>query len=118
MAEDSDAKMRRAEELFSHVWMVRTFLKHSPEAEEEPELSEIHRVLYDCMLALGPAISAGDSDRYLRQLKKKLHRLKSATEQWTSLQPEVSGHTNFRMSAQSLAAAVAELEGLLEESLK
>ena len=39
--------------LLSHVWMVRTFLKHSEEAEEDDELQEVHRTLYDYMLALG-----------------------------------------------------------------
>ena len=31
-------RMQRLDELLSHVWMVRTFLKHSEEAEEDDEL--------------------------------------------------------------------------------
>ena len=36
----------------AHVWMVRAFLKHSDEAQEDDELAEVHRELYDYMLAL------------------------------------------------------------------
>ncbi len=105
--------MCRAERLLSHVWMVRTFLKHSPETEDDVEVSQIHRALYDVMLALGPSAAAGDYDSYFRLLKKKFRRLREATESWRQLQPEVSSHMNFRMSVESLTAAVAELEQLL-----
>lgn len=103
----------RAERLLSHVWMVRTFLKHSPETEDDVEVSQIHRALYDVMLALGPAAAAGDYNSYFRLLKKKFRRLREAAESWQRLQPEVSSHMNFRMSVESLTAAVAELEQLL-----
>ena len=53
-------KVKKIDELLSHVWMVRTFLKHSEEAEEDDELLEVHRTLYDYMLALGGPLQAGD----------------------------------------------------------
>ena len=109
------ALMDRAERLLSHVWMVRTFLKHAPEAEEDPELRDIHRALYDVMLALGGAAASDDAPRYFRLLTKKLPRLKTAVDTWRDLQPEVSGHMNFRMSVTSLETAVAELERILAE---
>ena len=62
--------MHRVDALISHVWMVRTFLKHSEEAAEDEELSEVHRELYDYMLALGPAWQAGDADEYLKLREK------------------------------------------------
>ena len=111
---DAQQRMNRMEELFSHVWMVRTFLKHSEEAEEDEELCEVHRQLYDVMLSLGPSLDAGDPDAYLRQAKKKLKRLKGATELLTEIQPEVSGHTNFQMAVRSLNSCVGEIAEVLE----
>ena len=110
---DPAAAMARVENLLSHVWMVRTFVKHSDEAEEDEELAEIHRTLYDCMLALGGPLQAGDAEAYLKQARKKLSKLKKATEQFQELQPEVSGHMNFQMAAKSLATAVDEIGEIL-----
>jgi len=105
--------MLRADTLFAHVWMVRTFLKHSDEAAEDDELASVHRELYDCMLALGPSVQADDPDAYLKQARKKLGRLRRATELFLKIQPEISTHTNFQMAARSLTAAVAEIEQAL-----
>lgn len=106
--------MQQLDTLLSHVWMVRTFLKHSEEAEEDEELAEVHRVLYDYMHALGPALKAGDAEAYLKQARKKLSKLKQATEQFLEIQPEISSHTNFQMAARSLSAAVKEVARSLE----
>lgn len=106
--------MLRIDTLLSHVWMVRTFLKHSDEAAEDQELCEVHRELYDYMLALGGPLQAADPDAYLRQARKKLAKLRQATERFRELQPEVSSHTNFQMAAHSLSAAVDEIARVLE----
>src|SRR5687768_17582777 len=98
----------------AHVWMVRAFLKHSDEAAEDDELAEVHRELYDAMLALGGPLKDGDGPVYLRVAKKKLSKLRRASEQFTRIQPEISQHTNFQMAAVSLAAAVAEVGRLVE----
>lgn len=108
--------MQRVDMLLSHVWMVRTFLKHSEEAAEDDELASVHRDLYDCMLALGPSLQAGDAEGYLKQMRKKLARLRRATELFVQIQPEISTHTNFQMAARSLAAAVAEIARTLGEA--
>ena len=108
-------KMHRIDELFSHVWMVRTFLKHSDEAEEDEELSSVHRTLYDVMLALGGPLKNDDPNGYFKQLQKKLSRLKKATELFVEIQPDVSTHTSFQMAAQSLTAAVRQIEATLEQ---
>ena len=105
--------MRRVDTLLTHVWMVRTFLKHSEEAEEDDELCRIHRTLYDYMLALGPTWKAQDADGYLKQAAKKYPKLRRAADDFAALQPEVSTHTNFEMAAASLTAAVAEIGQLL-----
>ena len=111
---NDDALMRRIDSLLSHVWMVRTFLKHSDEAAEDDELAEVHRTLYDYMLALGAPLKAGDTSEYLRTAKKKLAKLRAATENFHTIQPEISTHMNFQMAAQSLSSAVDESERLLD----
>jgi hypothetical protein len=105
--------MHRIDALLTHVWMVRTFLKHSDEAAEDEELAEVHRELYDYMLALGPSWQAGDADEYLRIAQKKFPKLQRITSLFLEIQPEVSTHMNFQMAARSLQAAVSEIEELL-----
>ena len=98
--------MKRIDTQLAHVWMVRAFLKHSDEAQEDDELAEVHRELYDYMLALGAPLKAGDAAEYLKTAKKKFAKLKRAAEQFAKLQPEISTHTNFQMAVASLQAAV------------
>ena len=105
--------MDRVDALLSHVWMVRTFVKHSEEAQEDEDLAETQRVLYDYMLALGPVLQAGDATAYLNQARKKLAKLRAATQRFSEIQPEVSTHTNFVMAARSLSTAVDEIAQLL-----
>ncbi len=108
-----DETMQRIDDLVSHVWMVRTFLKHSEESADDDELAEVHRELYDFAHALGAPLKAGDAATYLKLVRKKLAKLKAATELFTEIQPEISSHTNFQMAAQSLRTAVAEIDGVL-----
>ena len=98
----------------AHVWMVRAFLKHSEEAAEDDELAEVHRELYDYMLALGGPLKEGNAEEYLKLARKKLGKLKKATELFVRIQPEVSQHTNFQMAAASLQTAVAVVSRLLQ----
>lgn len=106
--------MQAIDTQLAHVWMVRAFLKHSDEAAEDDELAEVHRELYDYMLALGGPLKENDADEYLRLARKKLARLKRVRETFSQIQPEISGHTNFQMAAVSLAAAVEKIVRLLE----
>ena len=98
----------------THVWMVRTFLKHSEEAKEDEEVAEVHRELYDYMLALGAPLKEGNAEEYLKIARKKFEKLKKAGELFERIQPEVSQHTNFIMAVASLKAAVDEVGRLLE----
>jgi hypothetical protein len=109
----ADDSMQRIDTLLSHLWMVRTFLKHSEEAEEDEELRDVHRGLYDYMLALGAPLEAGDAAAYLKQAGKKYSKLKKAAELFLEIQPEVSSHTNFKMAARSLTAVVDEIGQVL-----
>ncbi|MEM9944333.1 MAG: amidohydrolase [Planctomycetota bacterium] len=102
------------DKVLSHVWMVRTFLKHCEEAEEDDELRDVHRDLYDFMLALGQPLKDGDHTKYLKQAKRKLRKLKSANELFKEIQPEISSHTNFQMAAVSLDLAVIQVVELIE----
>ena len=99
--------------LLSHVWMVRAFIKHSEEAEEDDELNEVQRSLYDYMLALGPPLRSGDHAKYLKLAKKKLKKLIAATELFCEIQPEISSHTNFQMAAMSLKESVRQVEAIV-----
>lgn len=108
--------MHRLDALLSHVWMVRTFIKHAEELEDDPELNDVQRTLYDYMLALGSAWKAQDEAAYIKQAKKKLSKLRQATDEFEQLQPEVSTHMNFQMAVRSLKQAVAEIERVLAGS--
>ena len=113
---ESIALMNEVDGWLSHVWMVRAFLKHSDEAADDEELADVHRGLYDFMLALGPSLDSGDAVRYLRIARKKIGKLKKATATFREIQPEVSGHMNFKMAAKSLTLAVQQVDALLHES--
>lgn len=106
--------MHRIDALLTHVWMARTFIKHSEEAEEDEELQEIHRDLYDAMHALGPAWQAGDPTAYLNQARKKIGKLRRAAQRFADIQPEVSAHMNFQMAVRSLNDAVEQVASTLE----
>ena len=113
-----DELVRRLDQQFSHIWMVRTFLKHSDEAHEDDELAEVHRTLYDCMHSLGKSLAENNAADYLRQVRKKLGKLKQAEQLFSDIQPEISDHTNFRMAAESLRAAVLRIWDLMDDTLQ
>jgi hypothetical protein len=108
-----DDAMRRIEAQLAHVWMVRAFLKHSDEAQDDEELAEVHRALYDFQLAVGGPCREGNAAEYLKLAGKKFARLRAAAETFERIQPEVSTHTNFQMAVASLNAAVAEIGAIL-----
>ncbi|TWT98442.1 amidohydrolase [Stieleria varia] len=117
-ADDSDAlisDVRAIDTQIAHVWMVRTFLKHADEAEEDEELRGVVRDLYDFILAVGPMDESVDVKAYLKMAKKKLSKLRRATELYEEIQPEVSGHTNFVMAARSLRTAVNAISQVIQK---
>ena len=61
--------IKKCQETVAHAWMVRTFVKHSDEAEEYPELMGITRSVFDLACALENRVS--DPKDYLRMLGKK-----------------------------------------------
>ena len=102
-------RMQTIDTLLSHVWMVRAFLKHCEEAEEDEELCDVHRALYDYMLALGAPLKAADAEAYLKAARKKYSKLKRATELFQEIQPEISSHTNFRQIKRYISNSISNI---------
>jgi hypothetical protein len=109
------AVVEQCQQALAHAWMVRTFVKHSDEAEQFPELMQVVRTVFDTSRALETRVS--DPAGYLRMLQKKLGKLRRASEQFAQDAPQASTHTNFVQAVISLRAAVASLERLLQEGL-
>lgn len=109
------AKVRAIDSQVAHLWMVRTFLKHADEAEEDEELRDVVRDLYDFILALGPTDEIEDPNRYLKAVKKKISKLAAATKIYEEIQPEVSGHTNFVMAAKSLRLVTDAIAAIIRK---
>lgn len=98
----------------AHLWMVRTFIKHSDEAQDDEELREIARDLYDYILAVAPAKTNEDDDAYIKMARKKFSKLRKAAELFDEIQEEVSMHTNFQMANRSLQQVVQQIARILE----
>jgi hypothetical protein len=93
--------------------MVRTFLKHADEIQDDEELLDVPRTLYDSIRAVEPAFQRGDVAEYLRRLGGKLPKLRRAAELLEREHKRVSDHTNFQMAALSLTGGVRQLEEVL-----
>lgn len=94
----------------SHLWMVRTFLKHAPEIEDDQELLEVPRTLFDCIRAVEPARERGDWTDFLRRLQGKMSKIRRAAELLQREHKRVSDHTNFQMAVASLNGAVHQMD--------
>ncbi len=111
-SDDLDA-VKRCEQIMAHLWMVRTFVKHSDEVEDFPELMTTARSIFDTALALETRID--DPAAYLHMLRKKIGKLRSASEQFKIDAPIASTHTNFQQAVISFDAGVTELESILAQ---
>ncbi|MBN9518455.1 hypothetical protein J0H58_08050 [bacterium] len=100
----------RCNTILAHAWMVRTFLKHADEIQENEDMLDVPRTLYDSIRAVEPAFQRNDHADYLRRLKGKLPKLRRAAEHFNAHFREFSPHTNFEMAALSLLGVVRELE--------
>ncbi len=106
----------RCQVVLAHAWMVRTFVKHSSEIEDFPELMGIVRGVFDLSLAVETRLA--DPPEYFQMLDKKLGGLRKAAEQFALDAPQASTHTNFAQAVISIRASVAELSELLAEGLR
>ncbi len=107
-------RVRAIDTEITHIWMIRQFLKHADESEDDEDLRSVARDLYDFILAVGPLDKCDDPAVYLKMAKKKLSKLRKATELYEEIQPEVSGHTNFAMAARSLRTAVDRIITIMQ----
>jgi hypothetical protein len=105
--------VQRLEEVLAHLWMVRTFLKHADEVQEDEELLEVPRTLFDYCRAVEPARQRGDTKDYLHRIRGKLSKLRRAAEVFAREYRRVSTHTNFEMAALSLGGCVRQVEEVL-----
>lgn len=110
---DADTVVR-CQNIMANAWMVRTFIKHSDEVEDFPELMGIVRAVFDTAVALETRLE--DPDAYRKMLSKKIGRLRKAADQFRIDAPLASTHTNFRQAVISIDFCIAELSELLESS--
>ena len=91
--------------------MVRTFVKHSDEVEDFPELMGISRTIFDMSRALETRLN--DPPAYLHMLRKKIGKLRTAADRFRGDAPIASSHTNFQQAVISVDTCVDELAALL-----
>ena len=105
----SDA-VERLNFILAHLWMVRNFLKHADEVQDDEAMLDVHRLLYDSIRAVEPAFQRGDHAEFLRRLKGKLPKLQRSAEFFAGDFKRVSSHTNFEMASISYLGAVRQME--------
>jgi hypothetical protein len=105
--------VERLNVVLAHAWMVRNFLKHADEVQEDEEMLDVHRTVFDVIRAVEPSRERGDHKEYLRRLKGKLPKLRRAAELFANDYRRVSTHTNFEMAALSLTGVVQHIEEIL-----
>lgn len=59
----------RCQKTMAHAWMVRTFVKHSDEVEDYPEINEMARTIFDTFRALETQVD--DPASYFKVVRKK-----------------------------------------------
>jgi len=108
-------QVQRCQQILAHAWMVRTFIKHSEEVEDFPELMPAARAVFDTCRAVEHLID--NPPEYLRIVKKKLPKLRRAAEQFAADAPQASIHMNFQQAAISLLACCQQMDELTAEAL-
>jgi hypothetical protein len=107
---------RKIEVILAHAWMVRTFLKHAEEVQDDPELLEVPRTIFDYCRAVEPAAQRGDWAHFIHRARGKLGKLRKASEALSTGYTRVSAHTNFQMASVSLAACVSAISDVLAQA--
>ena len=107
--------MERINVVLAHAWMVRTFLKHADEVQEDEGMLDVPRTLYDSIRAVEPAFQRGDTAEYLRRLRGKLPKIRRAAEHFRAHFREFSPHTNYEMAALSLLGVVRHMEEIFAQ---
>ncbi|MGF1580174.1 MAG: hypothetical protein ACFCD0_12495 [Gemmataceae bacterium] len=110
-----DQAMEQANTVLAHAWMVRTFLKHSEEIEDDEDMLEVHRTIFDAVRKLESSYQNKDAKEYIRRLKGKVPKLRRVAEFFAAEYKNVTTHTNFEMASISLLGVVQHLTELLDE---
>src|SRR2546423_7060536 len=110
--------MERINVVLAHAWMVRAFLKHADEVQDDVEMLEVHRMIFDYCRAVEPSFQRRDAQEYLHRARGKLSKLRKQTEFFAANYRRVSDHTNFQMAALSLSGVVEAIESVLADAKK
>jgi hypothetical protein len=105
--------VERLKVVLAHAWMVRTFLKHAEEIQDDEQLLDVPRTIYDYVRATEPAAQRGDAKEFLHRIRGKLSKLRRAAEVLAAEWRRVSTHTNYEMAALSLTGCVRAIEETL-----
>ena len=108
-----EAAMERINLILAHAWMVRNFLKHAEEIQEDEPMLEVHRMIFDYIRALEPSYQRKDAAEYLHRARGKLQKLRRVAEYFAGDYQRLSDHTNFQMAAASLSFCVRQIEEAL-----
>lgn len=107
--------MEKINVVMAHAWMVRNFLKHADEVQENEEMLDVHRTVFDFIRAAEPSYLRKDAKEYLHRVRGKLSKLRRVAEYLEREWRNVSSHTNFEMAARSLNGCVAHIEETLAQ---
>jgi hypothetical protein len=105
--------MERLNVVLAHAWMVRQFLKHADEVQDDEEMLDVHRTIFDYIRATEPSWQRRDAKEFLHRIRGKLPKLRKAAEFFAANYQRVSDHTNYEMAARSLSGCVAHIEEIL-----
>jgi hypothetical protein len=108
-----EAAMERINLVLAHAWMVRNFLKHAEEIQDDEEMLEVHRMIFDYIRAVEPSAQRKDAAEYLHRARGKLPKLRRVAVYFGAEYGRVSDHTNFQMAATSLSFCVRQIEEVL-----
>jgi hypothetical protein len=72
--------MQRINTILAHAWMVRAFLKHAEEVQDDEEKLDVHRMIFDYIRALEPSYQRQDAKEFLHRAKGKLPKLKKSAD--------------------------------------
>ena len=111
----AEEAMESLNAVLAHAWMVRTFLKHAEEIQDDADLLEVPRMIFDYIRAVEPSYQRRDVKEYLHRARAKLPKLRRVAELFAREYRRASDHTNFEMAARSLTACVQRIDVLLAE---
>ncbi len=64
--------------VLAHLWMIRTFLKHADEIQDDENMLEVPRTLFDYIRATEPAYQRADWADFFHRLKWQVQPFKKS----------------------------------------